>query len=137
MTIKKSIVGSLFSMLLVSEMAAADWGDVYYCQMTNLVEMYNGKVTSYSNVMIGSHFLFTSQKFQFKLDQTKNAMVFGNTGIFKDQVYKLTNFGNFPGLGRWYANDKYSMTYFEEGKFLYTLHGSQGSVAASADCDKF
>jgi len=35
MNIKKSIVGSLFSMLLVSEMAAADWGDVYYCQMTN------------------------------------------------------------------------------------------------------
>ena len=127
MTIKKSIVGSLFSMLLVSEMAPADWGDVYYCQMTNFDEiMVEGEKKSWK-----------LEKFQFKLDQTKNAMVFGNTGIFKDQVYKLTNFGNFPGLGRWYANDKYSMTYFQEGKFLYTFNGSQGVSVKSADCDKF
>tara|TARA_B110000902_G_scaffold59396_1_gene69668 strand:+ start:144 stop:530 length:387 start_codon:yes stop_codon:yes gene_type:complete len=128
MTIKKSIVGSLFSMLLVSEMAAADWGDVYYCQMTNFDEiMVEGEKKSWK-----------LEKFQFKLDQTKNAMVFGNTGIFKDQVYKLTNFGNFPGLGRWYANDKYSMTYFQEGKFLYTTNGAVvGIISISADCDKF
>ena len=127
MTIKKSIVGSLFSMLLVSEMAAADWGDVYYCQMTNFDEiMVEGEKKSWK-----------LEKFQFKLDQTKNAMVFGNTGIFKDQVYKLTNFGNFPGLGRWYANDKYSMTYFEEGKFLYTFNASIGVNVKSADCEKF
>ena len=108
MTIKKLVVGSMFSMLLGSEMAAADWGDVYYCQMTNFDEiMVEGEKKSWK-----------LEKFQFKLDQTKNAMVFGNTGIFKDQVYKLTNFGNFPGLGRWYANSKYSMTYFQEGKFL-------------------
>ena len=74
MNIKKSIVGSLFSMLLVSEMAAADWGDVYYCQMTNFisiklkVEMKNYK----------------PEKFQFKLDQTQNAMIFGSTGHFAD-----------------------------------------------------
>ena len=44
MTIKKLVVGSMFSMLLGSEMAAADWGDVYYCQMTNFVELtLNGK----------------------------------------------------------------------------------------------
>jgi hypothetical protein len=128
MTIKKSIVGSLFSMLLVSEMAAADWGDVYYCQMTNFDEiMVEGEKKSWK-----------LEKFQFKLDQTKNAMVFGNTGIFKDQVYKLTNFGNFPRLGRWYANDKYSMTYFQEGKFLYTTNGAVvGIISISADCDKF
>ena len=128
MTIKKSIVGSLFSMLLVSEMAAADWGDVYYCQMTNFDEiMVEGEKKSWK-----------LEKFQFKLDQTKNAMVFGNTGIFKDQVYKLTNFGNFPGLGRWYANSKYSMTYFQEGKFLYTTNGAVvGIISISADCDKF
>jgi len=39
MTIKKLVVGSMLSMLLGSEMAAADWGDVYYCQMTNLLEI--------------------------------------------------------------------------------------------------
>ena len=127
MTIKKLVVGSMFSMLLVSDMAAADWGDVYYCQMTN----------SLGITVEGEIKIYKPEKFQFKLDQTKNAMVFGNTGIFKDQVYKLTNFGNFPGLGRWYANDKYAMTYFQEGKFLYTFNGSQGVSVKSADCDKF
>ena len=127
MTIKKLVFGSMFSMLLGSGMAAADWGDVYYCQMTNFDEiMVEGEKKSWK-----------LEKFQFKLDQTKNAMVFGNTGIFKDQVYKLTNFGNFPGLGRWYANDKYSMTYFEEGKFLYTFNSSTGLSVKSADCEKF
>ena len=128
MTIKKLVVGSMFSMLLVSEMAAADWGDVYYCHMTN-----NNGIT-----LEGEMTKYKLEKFIFKLDQTKNAMVFGNTGMFKDQVYKLTNFGNFPGLGRWYANSKYSMTYFQEGKFLYTTTGSiVGIISISADCDKF
>ena len=64
MNIKKSIIGSMFSMLLVSEMAAADWGDVYYCQMTELVKITrDGEMTKYP-----------LEKFQFKLDQTKNAM---------------------------------------------------------------
>ena len=137
MTIKKSIVGSLFSMLLVSEMAAADWGDVYYCQMTNLVEMYNGKVTSYSNVMIGSHFLFTSQKFQFKLDQTKNAMVLGSTGYLRDMVFELVIGQNWPSQENWYGINRNSMTYFDNGKHLFTSNGSSGITSISADCDKF
>ena len=128
MSIKKLIAGLTLSMLLGSGAANADWGDVYYCQMTNFLGItVEGEMESWK-----------LEKFQFKLDQTKNAMVFGNTGIFKDQVYKLTNFGNFPGLGRWYANDKYSMTYFQEGKFLYTTNGAVvGIISISADCDKF
>ena len=128
MTIKKSIVGSLFSMLLVSEMAAADWGDVYYCQMTNFDEiMVEGEKKSWK-----------LEKFQFKLDQTKNAMVFGNTGMFKGEVYKLTKDKNFPEQEFWYANDSYSITYFREGKFLYASNvGGSGITSVSADCDKF
>ena len=127
MTIKKSIVGSLFSMLLVSEMAAADWGDVYYCQMTNFDEiMVEGEKKSWK-----------LEKFQFKLDQTKNAMVFGNTGMFKGEVYKLTKDKNFPEQEFWYAYDEYSMTYFREGRFSYTQIGSNGATVVSADCDKF
>ena len=137
MTIKKSIVGSLFSMLLVSEMAAVDWGDVYYCQMTNLVEMYNGKVTSYSNVMIGSHFLFTSQKFQFKLDQTKNAMVLGSTGYFAELVFELVKNESWPNIENWYAKDQHSSTYFRQGKLVYSYNSSATALLISADCDKF
>ena len=125
MIIKKLVVGSMFSMLLASEMATADWGDVYYCQMTNFISItLEGKQTNY-----------ILEKFQFKLDQTKKAMVFGSTGYFQDQVYELGD--NWPSLEKWYANNTYSNTYFDDGKLLYTYNGASGALAASADCDKF
>ena len=127
MTIKKSIVGSLFSMLLVSEMAAADWGDVYYCQMTNFDEiMVEGEKKSWK-----------LEKFQFKLDQTKNAMVLGSTGYLRDGVFELVIGKNWPSQEVWYANNIYSMTYFDNGKHLFTRAGSSGITSISADCDKF
>ena len=127
MNIKKSIVGSLFSMLLVSEMAAADWGDVYYCQMTNFNEiMLDGEEKSWK-----------LEKFQFKLDQTKNAMVFGSTGVFTNQVYKLNKGKNWLSQEAWYANDEYTSTYFENGKLLVAQNGSLAAVVISADCEKF
>ena len=127
MIIKKLVVGSMFSMLLGSEMAAADWGDVYYCQMTNILTItLEGEKESYK-----------LEKFQFKLDQAKNAMVFGSTGYLQDSVLELTKDANFPEQEFWLANGKYSMTYFEEGKFLFADNGSLGVTVVSADCDKF
>ena len=127
MNIKKLVVGSMFSMLLGSEMAAADWGDVYYCQMTNSLGItVEGEIERYK-----------PEKFQFKLDQTKNAMVFGSTGYFKDSMEELVIGTSFPSQEIWYANDKYSMTYFEKGKFLFTYNGSIGVSVKSADCEKF
>jgi len=127
MTIKKSIVGSLFSMLLVSEMAAADWGDVYYCQMTNFIQVEpNGERTNYK-----------LEKFQFKLDQTKNAMVFGSNGYFGDTADELSEGMSWPNSEEWYSNSKYSVTYFDNGRFLFTHNGSAGISAISAGCNKF
>ena len=127
MTIKKLVVGSMFSMLLGSEIAVADWGDVYYCQMTENVKItLDGEMTKYK-----------LQKFQFKLDQTKNAMVFGSTGSFGNEVIELVTGRNWPRQERWYANDKYSMTYFDEGRFSYALVSLLGTHSISADCDKF
>ena len=126
MIIKKLVVGSMFSMLLVSEMAVAGWGDVYYCQMTNsLLISLEGKKENYK-----------LEKFQFKLDRTKNGMVFGSTGYFKDVVFELTTGRNWPSIEKWYANDTYSMTYFEKGKLLYA-ENSLGVSVKSADCEKF
>ena len=125
MIIKKLVVGSMFSMLLGSEMAAADWDDVYYCQMTNLLKITVGGTTQKQ----------TLGKFQFKLDQTKNAMVFGSTGFFGNSVSKLGD--NWPSQEMWFATTKYSTTYFEEGKLLSTNNTSLGAVVVSADCDKF
>jgi len=127
MTIKKLVVGSMFSMLLGSEMAAADWGDVYYCQMTN-----------YNEITIeGEKKNYKPEKFQFKLDQTKNAMVFGSTGYFKDTADELSEGRSWPNMEEWYSNSKYSVTYFADGRFLFTNNGSSGIIAVSADCDKF
>ena len=128
MNIKKLAVGSLFSMLLVSKMAAAGWGDVYYCQMTEHLGITpDGEMSKYK-----------LNKFQFKLDQTKNAMVFGSTGYFADSVVELAIGMNWPSQESWYAKDEFSITGFEEGKLLFTSNvvGS-GAYFISADCEKF
>jgi hypothetical protein len=127
MTIKKLIVGSIFSMLLASEMAVADWGDVYYCQTTNL----------YTISLEGEKISYNLERFQFKLDQARNAMVFGSTGYLKDAVAKLTKDANWPSQEAWYGAYKFANWYFEEGKLLFTLNNSEGIVTISADCDKF
>ena len=127
MIIKKLVFGSMFSMLLVSEMAVAAWGDVYYCQMTN----------SFGITPEGEKKNYILEKFQFKLDQTKNAMVFGSTGYFQDQVYELVIDQNIPGVEMWWAQGKFLSTYFDKGKFLFTDNSAVVATIVSADCDKF
>ena len=128
MNIKKLVVGSMFSMLLGSEMAAADWDDVYYCQMTESIGVTrDGKMNNHP-----------LEKFQFKLDQTSNAMVFGSTGYFADSVLELTTGSTWPSQETWRSNYTHSMTSFEEGTFVYTRNGfSVAALVISADCDKF
>ena len=127
MNIKKIIAGLALSMLMGSGVANADWGDVYYCQMTNSLGItVEGEIERYK-----------PEKFQFKLDQTKNAMVFGSTGMFKNEVFELVIGRTWPSQEAWNASDKYSMTYFEFGKFLFTRNGSLGITSLSANCDKF
>ena len=126
MNIKKLVAGSMLSMLMASEMAAADWGDVYYCQMTNFDKIK----------LEGEKENYTLEKFQFKLDQTKNAMVFGSTGFFQGAVYKLTKNKNHPEQELWYANDSYSIFFFDTGKFMFTRNAINATVISAA-CDKF
>ena len=52
----------LLTLLLISPASFADWGDVYYCQMTNLAEI----------TLQGEKESFSAQKFQFKLDPFQN-----------------------------------------------------------------
>ena len=126
MNIKKIITGLSLSMLLSSGTANADWGDVYYCQMTNFNKLS----------LEGENESWQLEKFQFKLDQTKNAMVFGSTSVFEDEVHELVIGENWPSIEIWYANDETSMTYFKHGKFLFT-HLSTAARVISADCEKF
>ena len=128
MNIKKLIAGSMLSMLMASGMVAADLGDVYYCQMT--------KYTTTN--LEGEQINHPPQRFQFKLDQTKNAMVFGSTGYFfrKHEVFELTTGRNWPSQEFWYANALDSMIFFRSGKFMFTRNGFS-AIVVSADCDKF
>jgi len=125
MSFTKTIIGLALSLLLASGTASADWGDVYYCQMTN----FNGLTIE------GEQKNFKLERFQFKLDQTKNAMVFGSTGYFTDIETELVD--DWLNLESWTAKRPYLMITFEGGKFLYTRTGLSMAEIVSADCDKF
>ena len=122
MNVKKLITGVALSMLLSSGAANADWGDVYYCQMTNFNEI----------TLKGEEKSWKLEKFQFKLDQTKNGMVFGSTGYFRNLVIELGKTLNWTSNEVWYAKNYFTSVYFQEGKLVYTQNTS-----ASADCNKF
>ena len=116
----------LITLLLISPFSFADWGDVYYCQMTNFsVVSFDGEVTNYK-----------LEKFTFKLDKTKNAMIFGTQDYFKIAQEELEKGRSWPGIEIWYAGSFASQSKFKKGKFLYTAIRS-GVETISADCEKF
>jgi len=127
MNIKKIITGLTLSLLLSSGTVNADWGDVYYCQMTNY-----GEIT-----LDGEKKSYMLEKFQFKLDQKRKSMVFGSGGYFNNSVSKVKEGYNWPDQESWYAYTDYSSTVFEKGKFLEANVGYAGLVFVSANCDKF
>ena len=131
MNVKDIITGLALSMLLSSGTANADWGDVYYCQMTNYIEIsLEGEKFNYKTYG-------TLEKLQFKLDQTKNAMVFGSKSSLGGEVLKLNKGDNVPLREYWLASARYSITDFLFGKFLFTHNGSGSITSISADCEKF
>jgi hypothetical protein len=118
----------LITLMLISPFSFAGWGDVYYCQMTTFSNIsFEGKRTDY-----------ILEKFQFKLDKTKNAMVFGSSGYFKNTVQNLRPLASFPAIETWYADGDYSKSFFKDGKFIEaTVSGEFGIISMSANCDKF
>ena len=119
----------LIILLLISPFSFADWGDVYYCQMTaNSVTTIEGERTDYK-----------LEKFTFKLDKTKNAMVFGKGTYFKDSVLALRENMHWPSEEIWFAIGLFEMVFFDEGKFLLTVFDIESKTSSfiSADCEKF
>ena len=76
------------------------------------------------------------EKFQFKLDKTKNAMVFGEAGYFAGVELELRE-GAWPPQEEWHAAVGYAMARFERGNFLYAVTGLSAINSLSANCDKF
>jgi hypothetical protein len=132
MNVKKIITGLALSMLLSSGATYAGWDDVYYCKDTQkLLILLNGLKQGY-----------VLETFKFKLDKTKNAMVFGNKDFtLKNLVIKLTEDFNWPNKEKWRASNESSMFYFEKGKFLMSKIITSGSrpgvYSRSADCEMF
>jgi hypothetical protein len=117
----------LLALLLISPFSFADWGDVYYCQMTTYLETtLEGKSTDYK-----------LERVQFKLDESRNAMVFGSKGFFANTVWELVAGQSAPSKEFWYADFIYSRAFFTSGKFVVAMVGNHGITSISADCDKF
>ena len=117
----------LITLLLISPFSFADWGDVYYCNMT-----------TYSEVSLeGKRINYILEKFQFKLDEAKNAMVFGKDGYFSNAQMELREDAAFPRQEFWFADGPYSSAFFDKGKMMYAFVGPKDVTTVSANCDKF
>ena len=117
----------LLTLLLISPVSFADWGDVYYCQMTSFTKLIGS----------GSSWSFDLEKFQFKLDETKRAMVFGKAGYFSEYVLKLEEDHMWPSEEYWAFVDSVSKGSFNKGRLLYVIVGKDSINTITADCDKF
>ena len=127
MNIKKLITGLTMTMLLSSGVANADYGDVYYCQMTHFEGMN----------LSGEHATYALEKFRFKLDLPSKSMVYGDNGFYADAVSKITLGYDWPSDEVWYARNGNDSLFFQRGKFLHSIIGPQGSLLVLADCDVF
>ena len=115
--------------MLISPFSFADWGDVYYCQMTNSVGI----------TLDGETINYPLEKFQFKLDKSRNAMVFADIGDFAlGEMMNLVVDRSLPANEQWFVSDESGLGFFRKGKFLYaSVIGAYGAITVSADCDKF
>jgi len=91
----------------------------------------NGKMTT-----------FPPKKFMFKLDQAKNAMVFGSrdgivSGTFGADVLELNKELYWPSKEMWEASKYGVMVNFTNGNFMYSWTTATLVRTISADCDKF
>ena len=113
----------LITLLLISPFSFADWGDVYYCQMT-------GHITLDGDGTINNYKL---EKFQFKLDKTKNAMVFGeNSHEFLPPLVLVNPLSSVKE--EWLV---FSQGLFIKGKFKHADWSREYIQSVTANCDKF
>jgi len=117
----------LITLLLISPFSFADWGDVYSCQMTRFVEIeLDGTVKQYK-----------LERFQFKLDSTEKAMVFGKGGYLNDYNIPLDPNRSWVTIPMWWASSNYELLHFDEGKLMSSGIVKDGITSITANCDKF
>ena len=118
----------LLALLLISPASFADWGDVYYCQMTTF---------HYTRLDGTGREDRALEKFQFKLNETEQAMIFDYVSWFKGLNEPLIDSLSMPSEETWWAESHMEGSYFQKGKFIHALVGIGGVTSISADCVKF
>jgi hypothetical protein len=116
----------LLALMLLSPFSFADWGDVYYCQMTSYSHTEtNGQIRTYA-----------LEKFTFKLDDTLGAMVYGGNSFLANTIDYVHLGESKPSAETWQAGQRYSMTRFNNGSFQTSLNSPLGITSISANCHK-
>lgn len=99
------------------------WGDVYYCEMTNLVNIKNH-----------NHEKFLNQKFKFRWE--KSNIVMKSDGYFNNTMYlDLDN----PLSEIFSGKDETgsSIVNFKDGNLYFSQTTPSNVTSVSAKCDKF
>ncbi len=118
----------LLALLLISPVSFADWGDVYYCQMTTIynVDREGERATGYK---LG--------KFKFKISKTENSVVFGAGGYFDNQKMVLES--ATQDLSSWSASQQgeSDKMFFANDHVIYNFVSKYFTTVLTANCDKF
>ena len=118
----------LLALLLTSPASFADWGDVYYCQMTTIynVDREGERATGYK---LG--------RFKFKISKTENSVVFGAGGYFDNQKMVLES--ATQDLSSWSASQQgeSDKMFFANDRVIYNFVSKYFTTVLTANCDKF
>jgi hypothetical protein len=120
---KKTLLVLIF--LLLSTQSFAKVGDVYYCEMTQAIELKEGKLINY-----------IPQKFKFTIE-SDNMITFGlDANYFKGSAFEVIEFSN---NGEQFYGDNfeyyYGNFYFAEVfRWVSTDIGTLTATAVSATC---
>ena len=118
----------LLALLLISPVSFADWGDVYYCQMTTIynVDREGEQARGYK-----------TGRFKFKISKTENSVVFGAGGYFDNQKMVLES--ATQDLSSWSASQQgeSDKMFFANDRVIYTFVSNYFTTVLTADCDKF
>jgi hypothetical protein len=119
----------LLTLLLISPFSFADWGDVYYCQMTTIYNVDREGEKATVGYKLG--------RFKFKISKTENSVVFGAGGYFDNQKMVLES--ATQDLSSWSASQQgeSDKMFFANDRVIYTFVSNYFTTVLTANCDKF
>ena len=116
----KKLLGIVVLGLLFSNTSYAS-NDIYFCEMTKIIEMRDGKVE-----------IFKNEKFKFKRE--KDHIKFGSEKNIFENLKMDINFSS----GEMFDGGRPRMAFsYEDGKFYLSLVLSDKILSVSAECTTF